>query len=162
MSEPKNFFAGNKFKFTMTGERFKDNEFDLMTTGCNAPGPTLGVIMQGTPAGRQLELPGDSITFGDFTLEFIVSEDLTEYKELFQWIYDLKNFEKTYFDNRILADGTLVLLTSKNNPNIGFKMTDMYPYALSDIPLSLNTTEGEPIVATCSFKYINLEFLTDL
>jgi hypothetical protein len=158
---PKNFFAGNKFKFSMTSSRFKGNEFDIRIAGANLPGLNLGLVTRGTHV-RTLELPGDSITFDDLTIEFILSEDLEEYMEIWQWIYDLRNFDDSKFDNEIFADATLVLLTNKNNPNIGFKITDLFPYVLSEIPLSHNTVEGEAITATATFKFIGLERIDNI
>jgi hypothetical protein len=161
MSEPKNFFVGNKYKFTLTGERFKDNEFDVMITGINIPGMQLGLVTHGTSI-RQLELPGDSVVFNDISIEFIISENLEEWVTIFEWMEELRNFSESRFNNDIVADGTLVLLTNKNNPNIGLTMTAMFPYNLSDIPLSLNVADGEPVLGEATFKYLDLNIVKNL
>lgn len=161
MSDPKNFFVGNKYKFTLTGERFHNNEFDVMITGINIPGMQLGLVTHGTSV-RQLELPGDSVTFNDISIEFIISENLTEWVTIFEWINDLRNFSETRFNNDIVADGTLILLTNKNNPNIGLNFTGMFPYNLSDIPLSLNVADGEPVLGEATFKYLDFKLVKDL
>lgn len=155
MAEPKNFFAGNKFKFTLSGSRWRNNQFELMVTGINIPGFQLGIVNHGTPI-KQLERPGDSISFNDVSIEFLISEDLTEWKELFNWFRDLRDFNETVFDNEIVADGTLILLSNKNNPTMGIKFTDMFPYNLSDIVLSLNAADGENQVGEATFKYVDM------
>lgn len=151
---PKNLFSSNKFKFTLTGERFKDNEFDLTITGINVPGVQLGTIPQGTQV-RTVDRPGDSIVFNDLTAEFLITEDWEEWLTIFRWIEDLRDFSKPIFDNSIITDATLMLLTNKSNPNIIINFEDLFPYDLSDLDLTLNSGEGEPIRGTCTFKYIN-------
>ena len=158
---PKNFFVGNKFKFTITGSRFKDNEFDVMITGLTVPGLTLGLVPHPTSI-RQLELPGDSVTFNDIEFEFIISENLEEWVTIYNWMQDLRNFSKNRFNNDIVADGSLILLTNKNNTNIALNFEGMFPYNLSDIPLSLNVTDGEPVLCTATFKYLDYKLLTNV
>lgn len=161
MEQPKNLFFGNRFKFNLSSERFIDNQFDLMITGINIPGMQLGIINHGTTS-RVLERPGDSISYNDLSIEFIISENLDEWKVIFDWLNDLRDFSDAEFDNSIVADGTLTLLTSKNNPNVGIKFTDLYPYNLSDMTLSLNASDGDNIVCEATFKYIGYEFLSEV
>ena len=161
MEEPKNLFYGNKFKFVLSSERFLNNKFEFMITGINIPGMQLGIVNQGTPI-KQLERPGDTISYNDLSVEFLISENLDDWKVIYDWLYDLRNFEQTNFDNSIVADGTIVLLTSKNNPNIGIKFTDMYPYNLSDVTLSINVSDPDAIVCEATFKYLDYQFLENV
>jgi hypothetical protein len=158
---PKNFFVGNKFKFTLTGSMFKDNEFDIMITGMNIPGIQLGLINHGTHV-RQLELPGDSIVFNDLSFEFIVSEDLEEWITIYNWMQNLRDFSIDKFDNDVLSDGSLILLTNKINPNVVLNFEGMFPYNLSDVPLSLNVSDGEPVLCEATFKYLDYKLLSNV
>ena len=151
-TKPKNLFSTNKFKFFLTGERFKGNQFDLTITGINIPGIQLGIIPMGTHV-RQIDRPGDSITFSDLTIEFLITEEFTEWLEIFNWMSDLRDFQETSFDNSITSDGHLVLLTNKSNTNISMTFTDMFPFSLDDLALSLTATDGESIKGTCTFKF---------
>ncbi len=161
MSTSKNLFLNNKFKFTLTGERFNDNEFDVVITGLNIPGLQLGVIGQPSTI-RNIERPGDSIIFNDLSIEFLITENFEEWIIMYNWFNDLRDFSKMTFDNSIVADGMLILLTNKNNPNIGLKFINMFPYNLSDIVLSYNVSEGEPLVGEATFKYTDLEFIENV
>ena len=152
---PKNLFSSNKFRFYLAGEGFKDNKFDLTVTGMNLPGIQLGLIQQGTSI-RTIDRPGDSILFNDLTLEFLITENFEEWLMLFDWLEDLRDFNETSFDNEIVTDGVLVLLTNKNNPSLAIKFTSMFPYNLSDIILSLNSADGENQVGEATFKYIDM------
>ncbi len=150
----KNLFSSNKFKFNLTGERFKGNNFDLTVTGLNIPGIQLGIVPIGTSI-RQIERPGDNITFNDLTVEFLITEDFDEYIEIYNWMNDLRNFKQTEFDNTILSDGKLILLTNKSNPNIIFTFIDIFPVDLNDLDLTLNTADGESVRGSVTFKFLD-------
>ena len=152
--EPINLYSPNKFKFNLTGERFKDNYFDPTISGLNLPGIQLGTIPQGTSI-RQIDRPGDSIVFNDLTIEFLITEDFKEWITIYDWMDDLREFNQTGIDNSILSDAKLVLLTNKSNPNIIITFRDIFPYDLSDLDLTFNTSDVETLRGTVSFKYIN-------
>jgi len=151
----KNLFSSNKFKFILTGSRFKDNEFDITITGINVPGIQLGTVPLNTSI-RNIERPGDSVIFSDITIEFLITEDLTEWIILYNWIQDLRNFSKTEFDNSIVSEGKLILLTNKSNPNIMLTFTDMFPTEMSDLDLTINTADGDTVRGNATFKYVEM------
>ena len=158
---PKNLFSSNKFKFILTGTRFKDNEFDLTVTGINVPGIQLGTVPLNTPI-RTIDRPGDSITFSDITIEFLITEDLEEWITLYNWMNDLRSFTEMVFDNSIVSEGKLILLTNKSNPNLILIFQDMFPIDISDLDLTLNTTDGEPVRGTANFKFSDMIVTTTL
>ena len=155
----KNMFSSNKFKFNLTSSRFKDNEFDLAITDINVPGIQLGTTAQGTTT-RVIDLPGDSITFNDLTVEFIISEDFGEWIEMYNWMYDLRNFDQPIFDNTILSDGSLILLTNKSNANVIISFKNLYPFDLQDLQLSISTADVSPLKGSVTFKYTEFEVST--
>jgi hypothetical protein len=158
---PKNFFTGNKFKFSITGERFKDNEFDVMVTSLNIPGFQIGVIERATTI-RTLKFPGDALNYNDLTVEFIVSENLEEWITIFQWMHDLRDSTIEKFNNTLVADASLVLLTNKVNPNIVISFEDIFPFDLTEIPLQLEITDPDPVRVTASFKYQDMKIITEI
>jgi hypothetical protein len=153
LNSPKNLLSNNKFVFTLTGERFNNNEFDLTVTDINLPGIQLGIINHGTHA-MVVERPGDSINFNNISLEFLVTEEMTEWIILFKWLNDLRNFDGTQFDNSIVCDGNLIILSSKNNPTLGFTFTEMYPYDLGEIMFTQEGS-GENVKCSVMFKFQN-------
>ena len=86
--------------------------------------------------------PGDKIDFQDFTLRFLVDEDLENYLEIQNWIRGLgfPESRQEIFDFQqsnpelkqphnstmnLYSDGTLSILTSKENPNFKVKFSDI-------------------------------------
>ncbi len=161
MSNPKNLTSSHRFKFTLTSERFRNNQLELMINGINIPGMQLGIVNHPTPI-RQIERPGDSITFNDLSIEFLISENFTEWKEIYDWLYDLRDFNKMNFDNSIIADASLVILSSKLNPLVCFDFTNIYPYNLSDLNLTLSVSDSEPLICETTFKFQNYKFLSNI
>jgi hypothetical protein len=102
---------------------------------------TLGVAIQPSYL-KDIDTPGDKIVFDDFTLRFLVDEDLKNYMEIHNWIrglgypdslkdiYDLQN-QQEYVDMsksktmNIYSDGTLTILGSGLTPNFKIKFNDL-------------------------------------
>ena len=69
----------------------------------------------------------------------------------------LRNFNEEEFDNTVLSDGKLILLTNKSNPNIIFTFQDLFPFDLSSLDLTINTSDGEVVRGTVLFKFIDFQ-----
>lgn len=151
----KNLLGSNKFKFNIIGSRFKNNEFDPMIYSINIPGITLGNIVQ-TTSMRGLNRPGDSLEFNDLNITFILQENLSDWLTIFNWIMDCRNPTRENIEE-IYTNGILNILTNKNNPSITFTFERMFPYSISDIPLS-NAEALPSIQCDVSFKYINMKY----
>jgi hypothetical protein len=121
---------------------------------------------------------GEKVTFGDLDLTFIVSEDLTNYLELYNWMTSVGDFkdytkrtsflqerenkrigiDKNNKDILLYSDGSLVILNSSNIPKINIKYTELFPVQLS--PISFNSTITDIQYLTCRavFRYRMFEF----
>ena len=105
--------------------------------------------------------PGDNLTFSEITLQYLVDEDLTAYKEIYNWMLRLVN-EPYYTQYDKLKDDTIVpsvaqlsviVMTSHNNKNITIKYIDAFPTALGDISLEATNSSVEPIITPITFAY---------
>ena len=146
-----NILTSNKFKFVLTGTKFKNNKFELMVTSANIPGMQLGLVNQGTSV-RIIERPGDSLIFNDLTVTFIVGENLEDWKTIFDWIVEMRDSMNPDF-KEMYSDASLVLLTNKNNPNVVVNFMDIFPYNLTDV--FMNNNSDNLITCEVSFKYKN-------
>ena len=61
---------------------------EYFTTACNIPGIALGVTQQPTPLA-DIPLPGDTISFSDLEITFLVDENLENYREIHGWMYGI-------------------------------------------------------------------------
>ena len=122
--ENRNFLAPTGFQLILS----RAPKVTFFSNAANIPGLTLGEATQPTYL-RDIPVPGDKIAFEDFTIRFLVDENLKNYMELQNWIrglgypetvkeiYDLQDEEKN-LNNKdsgmmdIFSDGTLTILTS--------------------------------------------------
>ena len=169
----RNFLSPVGFKFILN----RCPKVAFFSNSANIPGLTLGVVEQPTYL-KNIDTPGDKISFEDLTVRFLVDENLENYMEIQNWIrglgfpdsldeiYDLQRQQK-YVDTTdsklmdIYSDGTLQILTSSNNPNFKLKFKDLWPYSLSNLQFDATDSDVEYLTAEATFKYTIYE-ITDL
>jgi len=91
----RNFLSPIGFKLSLSTKE----KVDFFSNSANVPSISLGTALQGTTF-RILDVPGDEVTYEDFTISFLVDEDLKNYMILHNWITGLgipENF--TQFKN---------------------------------------------------------------
>lgn len=163
----RNFLSPVGFKFTLA----RAPKIAFFTNSVNLPGLDLGVAQQSTYL-KMIPVPGDMLTFNDFSLRFLIDENLENYLEIQNWIrglgfpdslkqiYDLQK-EKSltgepFSSNQqmnLYSDGTLQILTSNENVQYYVKFKDMFPTSLSDIEFDATDTDIQYFTCTATFKY---------
>ena len=162
----RNFLSPTGFKFTLK----RSPGVAFFCNSANIPSLDLGVAIQPTYL-KDIDTPGDKISFGDLTLTFLVDEDLTNYMEIQKWIRGLgfpespKEFSdletgavlpNKYFRNsgdNIYSDGTLQILSSNLIAKFNVNFKDLFPYSLSTITFDATDTDIQYFTADVSFKY---------
>jgi hypothetical protein len=174
LSKTYDFLRPNAFKFSIK---------DLPTTSftcqsANLPDLQLGFATQPTPF---VDVPtiGDKVNFGDFTIRFLIAEDMSNYIELYRWLIALgfpSNYNQfsTFAKNRpssfpfvtktngksdILAysDGLLTILDSTNNPKVNIIFKNLFPISLQALDFDIASQSVEYFTAIASFKYTIFE-----
>ena len=161
----RNFLSPTGFKFVLD----KAPKVAFFCNQANIPSLDLGVAIQPTYL-KDIPTPGDKIEFEDFTLRFLVDEDLSNYMQIQNWIrglgypdsrqeiFDLQN-EKDRIDTKqsglmdIYSDGTLTVLTSSQNPKFKIVFKDLWPYNLTTLNFDATDTDIEYFTADVTFKY---------
>jgi len=163
----RNFLSPVGFKFNLT----RAPKVSFFTNSVNLPGVDLGVAVQPSYT-RMIPVPGDMMSFNDFSLRFLVDENLENYLEIQNWIrglgfpdslqqiYDLqkeytltgKSFSPGQEMN-LYSDGSLQILTSNENVQYMVKFKDMFPVSLSDIEFDATDTDIQYFTCTATFKY---------
>ena len=161
----RNFLAPTGFKFSLKrspGVAFFCNQ-------ANIPDLNLGIAIQPSYL-KDIDVPGDKISFGDLTLRFLVDEDLVNYMEIQNWIRGLGYPESlTQFDkleseavlpgnfgkagDNIYSDGTLQILSSNLVPKFNVNFKDLFPYSISTVSFDATDTDIEYFTAEVSFEY---------
>lgn len=165
-----NFLRPNGFRFSI-----KDLPNVAYTCqSANLPALQLGFAIQPTPF---LDRPviGDKLTYGDFTIRFLISEDMRNYLELFEWLVALGfpddyNQYKAFTGERLnrfpffknargdtdslaYSDGTLTILDSNNIPKTNIIMKDLFPVSVEALDFDVTSTSVDYFVGIASFKY---------
>ena len=142
------------------------------------PDVTLPAIDQNTPLSR-ISLPGDLLSFGDFTINFLVDEDMKNYKAIFDWLNGLgfpeshnqyqnyvsqqnadSNYSTTKGSNSTnYSDGTLEILSNNNNPVQSIMFADLHPTSLSSLQFIANATDVNYLIGSASFRYTYFKFI---
>jgi hypothetical protein len=171
--ENRNFLSPIGFKFILS----KAPKVAFFSNQATIPGIDLGTAVQPSYL-KDIDQPGDKLRFEDFTLRFMVDENLENYMEIQNWmrglgfpqslqqIYDLQlqnpkiNAQNKSMDN-IYSDGTLQILTSNNNPNFKIKFNGLFPVSLSSLNFDASLGDVEYFTAEAIFKY-TIYNITDL
>ena len=77
----RNFLSPTGFKFVLN----RAPKVSFFGNEANIPDLNLGIAEQPTYL-KDIPLPGDKVTFGDFNLRFLVDENLENYNEISNWI----------------------------------------------------------------------------
>ena len=174
-----------KFKFSIT----KLPLVEFFTTTANLPGINLGESVFPTPF-KQIPLQGDELTFDNLEITFLVDERLENYRELHQWLVGIgfpkartqfssfKKDESQTFPTAesvkgeatnpgvasgvqaMFGDATLTIMTSKNNPVMEVRFSDLYPVALGGLAFNQQETDINYLTATATFTYKLYEMFT--
>lgn len=119
----------------------------------NLPGLALGNAEQMTPFTR---IPREgNATFEDLSIQFIVSEDMKNWYEIYQWIRQCTNIDnfEDYDREKIYSDASLNILSNKFNHNVQVNFRYLFPVALSGIDFESVTDSSEPVIATVNFAF---------
>lgn len=107
--------------------------------------------------------------FDDFTVEFIVDENLENYMEIHNWMRAISGGISQRDAAKWRADypgegrpsvsaATLQVLNNNNLNNFDVVFRDMYPISLSTLPFDVTGGDNEFITAQVTFKYLYYEF----
>lgn len=161
----RNFLTPVGFKFTLN----RAPKVAYFANSANIPSLTLGIANQPNYL-RDIPHPGEKIEFEDFTIRFLVDENLENYIEMQNWIrglgfpeslkeiYDLQREPRPINQNvssmmNIYSDGTLQVLNSNQNLNFQVVFKDMFPYSLTSLEFDATNQDLEYFTAEVSFKY---------
>lgn len=150
--------------------RFQVGKLPNVTYTCqsaNLPPLQIGAAMQTSPF-VDVPHPGDKISFGDFTIRFLINEDMSNYKELYDWIVSMGTPERgeqwgqigkratafaAYKYENNFSDATLLILDSNNNPTVRLNFQDLFPTALEGLDFDITTAGMEYFIGIASFRY---------
>lgn len=147
----RNFLSVGGFQLVLN----KCPKVDFLCNRANLPGMALGVANQSTWL-RDIPVPGDKIKYQDFTVSFIVDENLENYLQIYEWITQLgypESYQQLADLKQERSDATLLILNSNYQTAGKIKFRDLFPVELSGIPFDATIQQQEYFTASATFKY---------
>jgi hypothetical protein len=164
-----------------TGFRLSITKLPEVTYFCqeaNIPEISLDPIPVGTPFSTS-QVPGEILDFGALTINFIIDENMANYKAIYKWIAGL-GFPQDYTQYQNLAnstennastftrfgihennysDGLLEILGSNNIGVQAIQFKDLYPSSIGSLNFQSNVDDIQYLTGTCTFRYTYYSFL---
>ena len=162
----RNYLSPVGFKFSIT----KIPRADFFSNAASIPGINLGFAEQPTYL-KNIPVPGDKISYSDFSLRFFVDEDLVNYLEVHNWIRALgfpesldeftalKENDKYNPDIDAMnplneySDASLFIYNSQFNEVARVDFKDVFPVGLSTIDFDATNSDIQYVTAEATFKY---------
>ena len=129
---------------------------DFFCQSANVPDVSMPTIEVASRFRNLPMIPGGGVTFGDFTVRFIVDEDLKNYYSVHSWMRDNGNADemaRTTPETDIYTNGQLHIVRSSYNPAFVVEFVDLFPVALSNLQFDATITDVEYITAEVTFKH---------
>jgi len=152
--QPTNRNFLNPIGYLLKLEKFEGVDFFCQTA--NVPDVQMPTTEVASPFRNLPIIPGGGVTFGDFSVRFIVDEDLVNYNAVHTWIRDVGNADqmaRTTPEENILTNGQLHIVTSQYNPAFIVEFRDIFPVSLSGLQFDATMTDVEYITAEVVFKH---------
>jgi len=160
----RNFLSPAGFKFSLA----KEPKVSFFCTSARIPEINLALANQPSYL-KDIDIPGEKITYGDLTIRFLVDENLENYMAIHNWITGL-GFPETmqqYSDllkdeddvtqpedpKNAFSDGSLAILNSNFRNAAIVKFIDLFPYTLTSLEFDSSITDIQYFTAEASFKY---------
>ena len=172
------YISPTQFKFSIN----QLPKVEFFTVAANIPDLSLSDVVIPTPF-KPIPVLGQNLTYGNLSITFIVDEFLENYRELHNWLTAIgfpksreqfKNFRtttsnnpsvdkviktdvtavgKSIPDSAMYSDGTITILSNKNNPIVEVRFSDMYPVSLGALEFNQQATDVEYMTVQADFTY---------
>ena len=157
----RNFLSGVGFKFNLA----KFPKVDFFSNSARIPELNLELTRQPSYL-KNIDVPGERLTYGDLTLRFLVDENMENYISVYTWLKglgfpettqefkDLTTDKDGQRDNKeAFCDGTLRILNSNYREVAKVKFTDLFPTSLTSLDFDATNTDVQFFTAEATFKY---------
>ena len=157
----RNFLSGVAFKFSLG----KFPKVDFFSNSAIIPLLNLELARQPSYL-KNIDVPGERLTYGDFTLRFIVDENMENYLAVYDWLKGLgfpetgKQFQEIITDSdgqrdpkEAFCDGTLRILSSSYREVAKVSFNDLFPTSLTSLDFDATNTDIQYFTAEATFKY---------
>jgi hypothetical protein len=157
----RNFLSPIGFKFSLA----KYPKVDFFSSSANIPEISLAITNQPSYL-KNIDVPGEKLTYGDLRLSFIVDENLENYSSIHKWLIGIgfpestsqfreltTNDDDIRDPNLVFSDGSLHILNSNFRDVAVVKFKDLFPVSLSSLEFRAQEQDYTYFTAEATFKY---------
>tara|TARA_B110000902_G_scaffold262557_1_gene339673 strand:+ start:846 stop:1358 length:513 start_codon:yes stop_codon:yes gene_type:complete len=147
------YVTPSSFRLVIDSQKYPNAQYMIQTVAL--PDMSVTPATLNTPQ-RNIGFLPDKIEYSDMDLTFLVDEDMTNYKEIHDWMLGLV----TESDEgvRKARDITLQVMNSHNNVTNEITFVSAFPVNLSSLPFDATTTDVEYLTANVTFHYSYFKF----
>ena len=155
------FASPTQFRFNL----LKVPNVEFFVTSVNIPGINFTGDATMNTRFKSIAFMGDTIDFADLELTFLVNQDLSNYREIFDWMTGLgfpDSYEqrKAVNKNQPYSDASLIIMTAQYQPHIEVKFIDLYPTNLASLEFDISGSDIEYLTGDVTFTYRSYEIST--
>ena len=129
--------------------------------------PTVELGQVEIPTRGMVPIPVEgNMRYSEFSMEFIVDEDLRNYMQIHNWMRALgtpqefkerrvwlNKYADSPSEDPRFSDATLQVLNNNNIANFDVVFKDMFPVSLSSLPFDVTGGDNDYFTATTTFRY---------
>ena len=157
-----NYLQPTGFRVVIDRTRYPNLEYFAQQV--THPGAQLNPLE--LPARRITSVPlaGDKITFSEVSFNIILDENMTSYREMYDWMVRITNEGQVSAGARgekkpTYADITLSVLSSHNNQTLRVRYKDCIPTSLGTINFQSTTGDVQFLTFDASFRFAQFEIV---
>lgn len=144
--------------FRVVIDRTKYPNLEYFAQAVSHPGAQLTPLELPVRRITSVPLAGDKITFSEVSFDIILDENMTSYREMFDWMIRITNDGQVSALERdtkkpTYADITLHVLSSHNNTTQKIRYLDCVPTSLGDINFTSTTGDTTYVTFQASFRF---------
>lgn len=157
-----NYLQPTGFRVIINRTRYPNLEYFCQSV--SHPGATLSPLELPTRRITSVPLAGDKMTFSEVTFQIILDENMTSYREMYDWMVRITN-EGQVSGSEVMtkvptyADITLSVLSSHNNTIQKIKYKDCVPTSLGTIEFQSNAGTTTYVTFDASFRFSQFEIV---
>jgi hypothetical protein len=151
--QPTNRNFLNPIGYLLKLEKFEGTDFFCQRA--NVPDINMPTIEYSTRFRNLPIIPGGGVNFGDFTVQFIVDEDLKNYYSIHKWMRQngRADDDADTPPEEEYSNAQLHIVTSAYNPAFIVSFENIFPVSLSGLEFNATMTDVDYITAEVTFKH---------
>lgn len=146
----------NPIGFIFSLSRAPNTTFTVQSV--SIPGMNLSTPEVPTPFVR-IPLTGGQLAYDEFRVTFKVTEDLSSYLEVFNWMVKLGHPDSLQQYEDLKSDCSLTMLDSTMSPIVRCIFKDAFPVSIGSLEFDSTLTYVQYTTVDATFKFLRYEYV---